>query len=150
MRDGQHVGEILVGAHHAEARKVDGGPGHFRQRLLGVDLRAALGEDRLEFLQGIVVFALCIRLLRRERGRLSPRRLQGSQVADARRGEAHRQQPYGEPCREALPGRCGGECRCVHGLASQFRSRGERRAIILMLRAPPMLAIIRCGVARLS
>ena len=51
----QRVGEVLVGAHHLDAGEVDGLPRQVRQRLLGIDLRAPLGEDRLEVAQRLVV-----------------------------------------------------------------------------------------------
>ena len=56
------VGEVLVGAHHLEARQIERLPRQVRQLLLGIDLRAPLGEDRSELAQGLVV--------RRDRGGL--------------------------------------------------------------------------------
>ena len=64
------VGEVLVGAHHLEAGEVDGLPRQVRQRLLGIDLRAPLGEDRFEVAQGLVVGGECGGLLFGEGGGL--------------------------------------------------------------------------------
>ena len=45
----QRVGEILVRADHVVAREIERLPRQIRQRLVRIDLRASLPQQRLEF-----------------------------------------------------------------------------------------------------
>ena len=68
IRDGSSVGEILVGAHHGDASKIEVLPRLFGQRLMGLDLGAPLAQDRPEVVHGLVVDLERVRLRRRGRG----------------------------------------------------------------------------------
>jgi hypothetical protein len=64
------IGEILVGAHDAQAREIDGLARQVRQRLSCIDLPAPLGQDRLELGERGVVGAEHVGWLLRGCGRL--------------------------------------------------------------------------------
>ena len=52
---GLHVGEVLEGRHHLQPGEIQRLPRPVGQLLLGIDLRAAFGQDGLECAEGLVV-----------------------------------------------------------------------------------------------
>ena len=104
----QRIGEILVGAHHLDTGQIDRLARQVRQRLPGIDLRAALAHDRDEILQRIVVGLERGRLLAREGGWLSngrTRRNRRKQQSEReRRGARSGRYPDRHPdCHDGFP-----------------------------------------------
>ena len=58
----QHVGQVLVRAHHADAGKIERLSRRIRQLLMRIDLCAPLAQDRPEVLNCLVVGVERIRL----------------------------------------------------------------------------------------
>src|SRR5262249_52808802 len=67
----QRVGEILIRAHHGVASKIKRLSRQVRQRLIRIDLRAPLPQDRLKVVDGLVVCIERIRLCWRGCGGLT-------------------------------------------------------------------------------
>ena len=94
---GLHVGEVLEGRHHLQPGEIERLPRPVGQLLLGIDLRAAFGQYRLERAQGLVVGG--------EGGGLFLRcRLGGGGGHDARAIAAGTNQGQGERCDEQAKG----------------------------------------------
>ena len=83
----QRVGEVLVGAHHGDAGEIERLSRQVRQRLLRVDLRAALAQDGFEIADRLVVGIERIRLRLRECGRLTRCAGDETEMADVGRDE---------------------------------------------------------------
>src|SRR5262249_12245299 len=77
----KRVGEVLVGAHHVDAREVERLPGQVRQRLMRTYLCAPLAQDRLKLVECLVVCLERIQLRLRACGRLRGRRTQRDRPA---------------------------------------------------------------------
>ena len=144
----QRVGEILVRAHHGVACKIERLSRQVRQRLLRIDLRAPLAQDRLEVVDRIVVRVERIRLRLRECGRLSLRGGNEAEIADVGRDERAT-----APAIASMAPETGGENKSPSARAAARAAAGAAGATAPAMRAPavaPGAAIKPRAVSDLS
>ncbi len=124
----KRVGEVLVGAHHRIAGEIERLPGQARQRLMRVDLRAPLAEDRLELAHR--------RVIARERGRLG-RRQPGGLRPCCRHEVARTRADKGAPrrCQEEPKGKSRRKSCRTHGSSPSSRKTKSTKQRLLGLGA---------------